>query len=64
MEQVQNADYIQHLGIWCRMCVHFKIRKTGGKKSEVLVEPRDLYMLFNARNLRWFSSSEEGRSNL
>ena len=63
MEQVQNADYIQHLGIRCRMCVHFKIRKMGGG-SQVLVEPRDLFMLFNARNLRWFSSSEEGRSDL
>ena len=35
-----------------------------GGVDQVLVEPRDLFMLFNARNLRWFSSSEEGRANL
>lgn len=47
-------------GVGC-VCI---LKSGKGGKNQVLVEPRDLFMLFNARNLRWFSSPEEGRSNL
>lgn len=44
-------------GVGCQCAL--KLGK--GKKNQVRVEPRDLFMLFNARNFKWLFFSAEGK---
>lgn len=40
------------------------VLKSGKGKKEVIVRPRDMFTLCNARNLRWPCFSEEGKCNV